>query len=224
MTDWEGIVRGHGPTVWRTLFRLLGRRADVDECFQETFLSALEMSRRQKVVCWSALLQTVATRKAVDRLRRKYRDREEATAMEAMASGMNDPSRAAEEAERAGLLEQAMTRLPARQAEAICLHAFSGWSYQEIGRATWDVQHRGGDGDPSREAAAARTAGSVAGREVRRRIMNENFSDSGDEILEASFAAMRGRAIPDGPPETRIAGTIAAMSWAEQKPNGLFGG
>jgi RNA polymerase sigma factor (sigma-70 family) len=131
MTDWEGIVRGHGPTVWRTLFRLLGRRADVDECFLETFLSALEMSRRQKVVCWSALLQTVATRKAVDRLRRKYRDREEMTAMEAVESGMNDPSRVAE---RAGLLEQAMTRLPATQAEAICLHALSGWSYQEIGQ------------------------------------------------------------------------------------------
>lgn len=134
MTDWEAIVRGHGPTVWRTLFRLLGRRADIDECFQETFLSALEMSRRQKVVCWSALLQTVATRKAVDRLRRKYRDREESVVIEAMASGMSDPSRAAEEAERAGLLEQAMTRLPARQAEAICLHALSGWSYQEIGQ------------------------------------------------------------------------------------------
>jgi len=39
-----------------------------------------------------------------------------------------------EEAERAGLLEQAMTRLPPRQAEAICLHALSGWSYQEIGQ------------------------------------------------------------------------------------------
>ena len=134
MTDWEGIVRGHGPTVWRTLFRLLGRRADIDECFQETFLSALEMSRRQKIVCWSALLQTVATRKAVDRLRQKYREREESAAIEAMASGMNDPCRAVEEAERAGLLEQAMTRLPARQAEAICLHALSGWSYQEIGQ------------------------------------------------------------------------------------------
>jgi RNA polymerase sigma-70 factor (ECF subfamily) len=134
MTDWEGIVRGNGPTVWRTLFRLLGRRADVDECFQETFLSALEISRKQNVVCWSALLQTVATRKAVDRLRRKYRNREEFAISEAAASGLSDPARAVEEAERAGLLAKAMTRLPARQAEAICLHALSGWSYQEIGK------------------------------------------------------------------------------------------
>jgi RNA polymerase sigma-70 factor (ECF subfamily) len=90
------------------------------------------MSRQQKVVCWSALLQTVATRKAVDRIRRKYQQREETIATEAMASGINDPSQAVEEAERAGLLERAMAKLPARQAQAVCLHALSGWSYQEI--------------------------------------------------------------------------------------------
>jgi RNA polymerase sigma-70 factor (ECF subfamily) len=134
MTDWEAIVRANGPTVWRTLYRLLGRRADVDECFQDTFLSAMEMSRRQKIECWSALLQTVATRKAVDRIRRKYRQKEESIEFEAVSSGMNDPSQAADEAERAGLLKQAMVKLPARQAEAICLHVFSGWSYQEIGQ------------------------------------------------------------------------------------------
>jgi hypothetical protein len=50
--------------------------------------------------------------------------------------------------------------------------------------------------------------------------MNENFSDSGDEILEASLSAMRGRAVPDGPSETRVAETIAAMrAAAESKPN-----
>jgi outer membrane lipoprotein-sorting protein len=52
--------------------------------------------------------------------------------------------------------------------------------------------------------------------------MNENFSDSRDEILEASFAAMRGRAVPDGPPETRMVETIAAISLAEQKPNSFW--
>jgi outer membrane lipoprotein-sorting protein len=52
--------------------------------------------------------------------------------------------------------------------------------------------------------------------------MNENFSDSGDEVLEASFAAMRGRMVPEGPPETRMVETIAAMSLAEQKPNSFW--
>jgi outer membrane lipoprotein-sorting protein len=49
--------------------------------------------------------------------------------------------------------------------------------------------------------------------------MNENFSNSGDEILEASLSAMRARAVPDGPSEARMAETIAAMKLAERKPN-----
>ena len=53
MTDWPAIVRRHGPTVWRTAYRLLNDHADAADCFQETFLSALEMSRRQKVPSFS---------------------------------------------------------------------------------------------------------------------------------------------------------------------------
>ena len=134
MNDWEAIVRGHGPTVWRTLFRLLGRREDVEDCFQETFLSAMDMARRQKIVCWSAMLQTVATRKGIDLLRRRYRMREKQTEIDAEDSGMVDPLAAAEEAERCGLLGGALTRIDPGQAQAICLHALSGWSYQEIGQ------------------------------------------------------------------------------------------
>ncbi len=94
----------------------------------------MEISRRQKITCWSALLQTVATRKGVDRLRRKYREREETTEIEAMASGLSDPLHAAQEAEKISLLQRAMATLPAAQAQAIYLHALSGWSYQEIGQ------------------------------------------------------------------------------------------
>jgi outer membrane lipoprotein-sorting protein len=52
--------------------------------------------------------------------------------------------------------------------------------------------------------------------------MNENLSDPGDETLEASFSAMRARAVPDGPSEAHIAETIAAMSLAEQKLNSFW--
>ncbi|MGA2441783.1 MAG: hypothetical protein ABSH08_12560 [Tepidisphaeraceae bacterium] len=51
--------------------------------------------------------------------------------------------------------------------------------------------------------------------------MNENFSDSPDEGLESYFSALRGRAVPDGPSEMRIAETIAALRAAEQRP-GIF--
>jgi len=66
MNDWEGILRDHGPTVWRTLWRLLGNRADAEDCFQETFLAALQFSRAQSVLHWSALLARLATARTVD--------------------------------------------------------------------------------------------------------------------------------------------------------------
>src|SRR6187549_1806687 len=75
MTDWEGIVRDHGPAVWRTAHRLLGNRADADECFQETFADAVEFTRRkiQPVREWRALLVRLSTARAVDRLRQRVR-------------------------------------------------------------------------------------------------------------------------------------------------------
>jgi outer membrane lipoprotein-sorting protein len=52
--------------------------------------------------------------------------------------------------------------------------------------------------------------------------MNEDFSDPGDEALESYFSAMRGRAVPDGPSETRIAETIAALSAAAERKSNIF--
>src|SRR5947208_16896323 len=61
VTDWEGIVARDGPAVWRTVYRLLGRRADAEDCFQETFLAALRLWARQPVRHPRAALQRLAT-------------------------------------------------------------------------------------------------------------------------------------------------------------------
>src|SRR6476659_2234079 len=74
VTDWEGIVERDGPAVWRTVYRLLGRTADAEDCFQETFLAALRLWARQPVAHPRAALQRLATARAVDRLRRRYRE------------------------------------------------------------------------------------------------------------------------------------------------------
>ena len=68
-----GDHRAGGAAVWRTAYRLLGNRADADECFQEAFLAALEVSRREPVRDWGALLRRLAAARALDRLRRRYR-------------------------------------------------------------------------------------------------------------------------------------------------------
>src|SRR5690348_6747905 len=71
MIDWEGILSREGPAVWRTAWRVLGHRADADECFQETFVAAVEYAREHAVDNWRALLLRMATARAIDRLRRR---------------------------------------------------------------------------------------------------------------------------------------------------------
>ena len=69
MVDWNEILIGHGPVVWRTVYRLLGQHADAMDCYQETFLAAYRWSERHPVGHWPAFLTSLATRRAIDRLR-----------------------------------------------------------------------------------------------------------------------------------------------------------
>jgi RNA polymerase sigma factor (sigma-70 family) len=134
MPDWDEILTRDGPAVWRTAYRILGNRADADECFQEAFLAALEISRRGPVRHWCALLQRLATARAVDRLRsRVRRGRHETVAdWDALGGPAPLPSKSVEDAELSARLREAIARIPPKQAEAFCLHAVEGWSYREI--------------------------------------------------------------------------------------------
>jgi RNA polymerase sigma factor (sigma-70 family) len=144
MTNWDAIVANDGPMVWRTLWRLLGNRTDVEDCFQETFLAALTVSRRQAVECWPALLCSLATARAVDRLRKRYRqrssqlyrsDRDASTGQWRIeASSTNTgPAEHAVAAELSERLREALSQLPEKQAEVFYLHALCGWTHHDIG-------------------------------------------------------------------------------------------
>jgi len=52
MPDWQEILSRDGPAAWRTVYRLLGNRAEADECFQKVCLAVLEVSRREVVHNW----------------------------------------------------------------------------------------------------------------------------------------------------------------------------
>ena len=144
--DWQALVTRDGPAVWRCAYRLLGHHADAEECFQETFVAAVELSRRQDVPeirDWRALLLRLATTRALDRLRRRYRRRgRERTAgadewdalSQAVPGRASTPLEDAESAELAAALRDALAELPGRQGEAFCLHHLEGWSYQDVGR------------------------------------------------------------------------------------------
>lgn len=139
--NWDAIVADDGPLVWQTLWRLLANRADVEECFQETFLAALGLSQREAVRSWPAVLCSLATARGMDRLRRRYRpdanrqtgrdgSAEQRLAEEpSTAAGPEASALASEFSER---LRAALAQLPEQQAEAFSLFALSGWSHREI--------------------------------------------------------------------------------------------
>ncbi len=137
MTDWERIVHRHGGAVWQTAYRLLGNHEEAADCWQETFLGALELSRRQEVRHWRAVLTRICTRRAVDQLRRRLRSVSRHTDLPdtaTMASPNPGPVEAAQAAELSTRLRLALASLPAQQAEVFCLRCLSDLSYRDIAR------------------------------------------------------------------------------------------
>jgi len=133
MPDWEDLIKRDGKAVWQTAYRLLGNRADADECFQEAFLAALEVSRREEVQHWGSLLRRLVAVRAVDRLRQRYRRRTgpQLADWDAMPGPARMPSQVAEDAELGERLRAALARLPSKQAQVFCLHHLEDWTYQE---------------------------------------------------------------------------------------------
>jgi RNA polymerase sigma-70 factor, ECF subfamily len=135
MTDWKAIVDRHGGIVWQTVFRLVGNEADASDCFQETFLRAVEIARREAVRDWPALLRHLAATRAMDLLRARCRDRgrtEPLADPDVLAGRGVLPDQSAEAAELSDRLRAALVQLPAQQAEVFCLACLEQWSYGEI--------------------------------------------------------------------------------------------
>jgi len=129
MTDWPTIVRDHGPLVWRTAYRLLGHDADAADCFQRTFLAAVEL--RDPVRHWPAVLVRLATARALEQLRSRYRANRTA-ALDADPPGPSaDPLDAAAAGELADRLRDALADIDPRQAEVFCLVCLDGWANTE---------------------------------------------------------------------------------------------
>ena len=135
MTDWQEVVEQHGQVVWQTAYRLLGNHADASDCLQKVFLDAVQVARREPVRHWPALLRRMATARALDILRDRYRRRDRSKPMAAAAEVFADsplPEQEAEAAELSEHLRIALSRLPVRQAEVFCLRWIEGLSYEEI--------------------------------------------------------------------------------------------
>jgi RNA polymerase sigma-70 factor (ECF subfamily) len=135
--DWPLIVKKHGPAVWQTAYRLLGNNADAADCFQETFVCALEVARREPVRSFSALLTRLATARAIDRLRRRSRESQVRTdAVDVVGIAGNNPGPAQQlHAQQLTIrLREALAALPPREAQVFCLRFLNDMSYRQIAK------------------------------------------------------------------------------------------
>ncbi len=133
MINWPAIVEQHGPYVWRTAFRLLSDREEASDCYQETFLKAVEYSNRQEIANWPGLLKRIATSRALDRLRRRYRKHDEPLASgEAVIARDPAPDEPVQQQEWMKRFRQVLAELPDRQAEVFWLSEVETLEHAEI--------------------------------------------------------------------------------------------
>jgi RNA polymerase sigma-70 factor (ECF subfamily) len=135
MIDWGAMLAAHGSTVWRTVYRLLDHHADALDCYQETFLTAFQCAGRQRVADWAAFLVSVATRRAMDQLRRRYRSRSHVIPIDRVAEPSSEVDGPLQQARANELMERVragMVELPDKQAEVFWLSCLEGLAHQQI--------------------------------------------------------------------------------------------
>jgi len=136
--DWlSALVDQYGRMVLTTAYRILGRREEAEDVLQDVFLKLLGTGNRRAgggIRDWGAFLRTMASRSAIDRLRRKRKEgRDLALARGNMPSPQaNDPGRIVSRQGQASDLRQAIAELPARDAEVFSLRYLDDLSYDQI--------------------------------------------------------------------------------------------
>lgn len=134
LPDWESIVRIHGPMAFDTAWRLLGHAADTEDVVQEALFDAFRLHGRQPVANWGGLLRRLATRRAIDRLRKRpaLAGLAEEDRPEPAASQTEQPEMVAAERELADRLRSAIAELSDREASVFSLYYFGDMTNVQI--------------------------------------------------------------------------------------------
>jgi RNA polymerase sigma factor (sigma-70 family) len=131
MTVSADIVAAHADAVWRTVYRLLNNREDALDCYQQTFVDAMRLDGRN-VRNWKSTLCCIATRRAMDQLRRRYRDQNIQTLTNTQLSKQQLPDQRVLDDEFRRQVRDALATLPDQQAEAFWLRHVEQLDSQEI--------------------------------------------------------------------------------------------
>lgn len=132
----EVLYFRHRNSLYRYILRLLPRKADAEEVFQEVWMAVVRgRDRYEPSARFSTFIFSIAHRRVMDRLRRAYRhpDNEIPENMEDSAPG---PERLAEGAMLGRALHRALMELPLEQREAFLLRAEGGLAPGDIATVT----------------------------------------------------------------------------------------
>ncbi len=133
--DWELIVRTHGPMAFDTACRLLGHTPDTEDVVQEALLDAFKLHGRQSVANWGGLLRLLATRRAIDRLRKRCTVDPlppEPPVFERVSPENQQPESVAVERELVNHLRLAIADIPEREASVFSLYYFGDMASGDI--------------------------------------------------------------------------------------------
>ncbi|MBY6204524.1 sigma-70 family RNA polymerase sigma factor [Halomonas denitrificans] len=129
----EQLARAHGRKVFHAAYRVLGNAAQAEDVQQGVFMRLLEHPPRADVENWGAYLAAMATRAAIDEIRKRQRWQRVAERFRLAPRGAEpQPLDVLDGSARADRLRRALARLPKRQAQCFALRFFDGLSLEAI--------------------------------------------------------------------------------------------
>jgi len=131
--DIEQLAQAHGRAAFHAAYRVLGDAALAEDVQQGVFMRLLEHPPRAEIDHWGAYIAAMATRSAIDEIRRRQRWQRVA---ERFCIHLKEsellPQEVLDGTSRADRLRRALARLPRRQAECFALRFFDGLSLEAI--------------------------------------------------------------------------------------------
>ncbi len=121
--------------MWGVVVRILRHEADALDCFQDVFAEAIERDRGATVANWGAVLRWLATRRAIDILRRRARLPVAGGGAEPVGSMSSSAEQQASFLELVEIVRRELAVLSNSQAEAFWLVCVEERSYEEVAEA-----------------------------------------------------------------------------------------
>ena len=136
-TAWvAGLAEEHGRMVLTTAWRILGESGGAEDTQQTVFLELLRMKPAKRVAVrqWGAMLRVMATRTALDQLRRQRHQTESDMLEQAQAPMEEGPEFQLAQKQRATRLRNMLRSLPPKDAQIFALRYFEDLAYDQIAK------------------------------------------------------------------------------------------